>query len=160
MPDAPRLRAFVERVKQSAELTRDSLTVFVATRLVNPTNERSHWAVRARRVKVQRETAAVSVHVALSRLVTATSVYGSESDLWNTPAERPKYITFTAYVARKFDTDGLQAACKSIRDGLQDCGLIHSDGPDSGHIFEYHQLIDRTRRGVEIAIRLRDKEVR
>jgi hypothetical protein len=158
MPDAPRLRAVVDNVtgvheRDSIRLSRLSMTSFafwVSTRLVNPTNERGHWSARARRSTAQRDAVAQSVW---------TTLRASQAGIvWRlaTPATTPKTVTFTAHVARKFDSDGLQAAMKSIRDGLQDCGLIHSDGPDSGHVFEYAQLVDRARRGVEITVRLRE----
>jgi hypothetical protein len=41
---------------------------------------------------------------------------------------------------------------KPIRDALVECGLLHSDAPDSGHIFVYHQVVDRAHRGVEIIV--------
>ena len=133
------------------KLVADTLTVFIATRLVNPTNARpAHWSQRSSPAKRQREAVATTVWAELRD--PRRGVY------WHitATARSPKAITLTAYVARKFDDDGLQAACKSIRDGLQDCGLIQSDGPDSGHVFEYHQVIDRTRRGVAITVRLRE----
>jgi hypothetical protein len=66
--------------------------------------------------------------------------------------QAPKTITFTAHVGAKWDDDNLPAAIKPIRDGLVDAAVIHSDAPDAGHTFVYRQVVDRKRRGVEIAI--------
>lgn len=126
-------------------MTADSLTVFVPTRLVNPTNAREHWATRAKRAKMQREAVCWSVLEAMGGMWVAP-VGGRH-------AKRPKRITLTGHVARKFDTDGLQAALKSCRDGLIDCGLIHSDGPDSGHSFTYRQVVSKPV-GVTISVAL------
>ena len=119
----------------------DSLTVFVPTRLVNPTNERVHWTARAKRAKAQRDAVAVAVFFALrnARITAKPST--------------PKTIEFVAHVARRFDTDGLVAALKSVRDGLQDCRLIDTDGPSSGHTFAYGQLVKKPL-GVTITVRL------
>jgi hypothetical protein len=128
-----------------------SLTVFVPTRLVNPTNERAaHWGGRATRAKRQRAAVAMAVWAALrnpSREARMT--------VWRITAkpETPKHITLTGHVARKLDGDGLQAALKHCRDGLIDCGLIHDDGPDSGHRFDYAQVV-RAPTGVLITVAL------
>jgi hypothetical protein len=133
-----------------ARLVADTLTVFVATTLVNPTNAREHWSARSKRAGRQREAVALAVWAALR----TPRDHRIVSHITAKPTT-PKAITLVGYVARKFDDDGLQAAMKSVRDGLQDCRLIHSDGPDSGHVFEYAQVVDKTRRGVEITVRLR-----
>jgi hypothetical protein len=84
----------------------------------------------------------------------------------------PKRVKFIAYVPRRFDDDGLQAALKPCRDGMQEsapavirggrtvraaqvgCGIIHSDGIKSGHQFEYRQETtrDRGRGGVFVIV--------
>ena len=114
-------------------ITTKALELFVPTRLVNPTNAREQWQARHRRTSAQREAVAMAVWAALRdprRRIT-----------WHITAapSRRKHVTLTGHVARRFDSDGLQAAMKSIRDGLQDCGLIHSDAFNSGHVFEYAQ---------------------
>ena len=67
----------------------------------------------------------------------------------------PKVVKIQAHVERLFDseTEGLQAACKAIPDALQKFGVIHSDADDSGHKFEYSQVVDRTWLGVEVEVR-------
>jgi hypothetical protein len=123
----------------------NALVVFVPTRLVNPTNVREHWSVRAKRAKVQRKACALTCTY---RMVDA--LRSGNLGMLGHP-ENLKRITFTAHVTRKFDDDGLQSALKHIRDGLQDAGLIHSDGPDSGHVFTYAQRVAKPT-GVEIRV--------
>lgn len=116
---------------------------FLPCRLQNLTNTRGHWSVRHRYSR---------------QLRALTAALGKEAsrDVELHPDE-PKHIKFIAYVRRRFDEDGLQAAVKPIRDGLQipapalvkngrvvrqaqvGCGIIHSDGIRSGHQFEYQQ---------------------
>ena len=121
----------------------DTLTVFVPTRLVNPTNAREFWAVRMKRAKVQREAVAAMVWSAVSKPAGPWVL----TSLWT-----PKCITFVAHVARKMDSDGLQASLKACRDGLQRI-VIDSDGPESGHVFEYTQLVAKPL-GVQITVTL------
>jgi hypothetical protein len=135
-----------------ARLVADTLTVFVPARLVNPLNgSHGHWSGSAKRVKLHRDATAAAVWAALRD--PRAGVH------WHITAKpsTPKVVTFTLYVGRRFDSDATGAICKPFRDALQDVGLVHSDGPDSGHTFEPPtQLVDRTRRGVEITVRLRD----
>jgi len=123
----------------SSTLVSDMLTVFVATTLVNPTNAREHWSLRSKRAKAQRDLVAAAVWSALRD--------PRSSVAWRITAKpnTPKAIILTAYVARKFDDDG-----------LQDCGLIHSDGPSSDHVFTYWQVVDKTKRGVMITVMIRE----
>lgn len=66
----------------------------------------------------------------------------------------PTRVLLTASVHQKFDSDGLQAACKPIRDALVECGVVSGDAERDGHVWEYAQRIDRARRGIEIRVRL------
>jgi hypothetical protein len=129
-------------------LVSNELTVFVPTRLVNPTNAREHWSARSKRAKAQRDAVALAVWSALR-----DPVRWKRTVVWRITAlpTTPKRISLVGHVARRFDTDGLQAAMKSVRDGLQDCGLIHDDGPDSGHTFTYSQRVAKPL-GVSITI--------
>lgn len=139
------------RTRRDTTLTADTLTVFVPVRLVNPLNTREHWAKRWDRSSRQREAVAMAVWSALrdprnSMIVEQVTPNTMGTRLhWRITAKptTPKRITLVGHVARKFDTDGLQAAMKSVRDGLQDCGLIHTDGPDSGHTFTYDQVVKK-----------------
>ena len=118
------------------------LAAFVPGALRNPLNGSAgrHWAVRARWARQWRGATAMLVR-AFER--------GAAPD----PAA-PKRVTFVAHVWQRFDDDGLRAALKPVRDGLGDAGLIHDDSPRSGHVFDYRQLVDRRRRGVEIVVEL------
>jgi hypothetical protein len=135
-----------------ARLVADVLTVFVATKLVNPTNARGSWHAGAGRARQQREAVASVVWAALRDPHAGIQ--------WHITAKptTPKMIHFCAHVGRRFDTDGLVSSLKHVRDGLQDCGLIANDGPDSGHIFTYAQVVDRARRGVQITVTLRETD--
>ena len=121
---------------------------WLPTRLVNGLNRREHWAPTARRAQLQRDGVAAAVHAALGR------TYRIQA-----PPSQPKRVIFEARVGRLMDDDGLQAALKHVRDGLQDCGLIHNDGPTSGHTFEYFQWGNAPRRdrGVRVVVELLDK---
>lgn len=137
----------------------DSLVVFVPTKLVNLKNERSHWTVKARRTKTQREAMALEVYYALNCADYFSGKPWQQTaglkGAWKITAKptTPKRVTFTAHVARKFDDDSLPITMSPFRDGLQDCGLIHSDGPDSGHDFIYKQVVAKPT-GVEIRVEL------
>jgi hypothetical protein len=74
---------------------------------------------------------------------------------WEPSHVVPKAVTFHANVFNLFDTDGLQAACKPLRDALVECGVISGDAERDGHSFTYTQRIDRKARGVEIRVRQR-----
>jgi hypothetical protein len=67
----------------------------------------------------------------------------------------PKRVVFLAGVHQKFDSDGLQAALKPVRDALVECGVVSGDAERDGHLWEYGQVIDRARRGVTIRVSLR-----
>ena len=116
------------------------MTVFVPGPLRNPLNgQRDIWQKHRRWAKQWRERTAERLRLAL---LTPRRL---EVD-----PRTPKRITFTAHVASLWDDDNLPAGLKSIRDGLRDGGIIHDDGPASGHTFVYAQVRDRANRGVEI----------
>ena len=119
----------------------DVLRVFVPGIVTNQLNGAQgwHWS---RVAKERKEWRARTVTMVRSRRHEAPFV-----------PTVPKRITFTAHVWSRFDDDSLPATMKSVRDGLIDAGLIHADGPTSGHVFEYKQIVDRQRRGVQIEAR-------
>jgi hypothetical protein len=124
------------------------LSIWIPARIVNGLNAREHWTVTAQRARIQREAVCAAVLEALGRAYR----------LRVGPAV-PKRVEFQAAVARPLDADGLQAACKHVRDGLIDAGILDDDGPHSGHVFEYEQTVaTRTAaRGVRITITVRDR---
>ena len=65
----------------------------------------------------------------------------------------PKRVHFHAHTWNVMDEpDGLSASIKPIRDALVECGVIHSDAPNSGHEFVYSQEVKRDQRGVVIRV--------
>lgn len=122
-----------------------TLTVFVPVRLVNPLNgAQGKWRETARRRRMHHDAVHAAIHAALGRAWKVEA-----------PPDQPKRVTFTLHVARGFDSDAWPAICKSFRDALADpaIGLIHDDGPDSGHVFEYRQVVKKPT-GVEIVVAL------
>lgn len=111
-------------------------TEFLAGKLMNVANNREHWRTRHHYTKTWREKVKLSPFRCLRWI-----------------PEYPKRIRLEAKVWNLFDAhDGLRGALKPVVDGLVDVGIIHSDAPDCGHIFEYEQAIDRKSLGVRITI--------
>ena len=130
------------RAQQPVKAPGDLVAVWVSGKLVNPLNASAWgWQKRSRTAKAWKERVAVALMESPN--------HGGHM------ARTPKRVLFTASTHNRMDSDGLQAALKPVRDALVECGVIHDDGPDSGHIFGYWQQIDRARRGVEIRISLR-----
>lgn len=107
-------------------LSPDRIVLDLAVDLVNPLNAREHWRTRVRRAAVQRLDIVLSV---LIRPGQGTALKANPS--------RPKRVLFEVWRPRRFDDDVVAAACKHLRDGLQDAKVIHHDGPKSGHEFVY-----------------------
>jgi hypothetical protein len=134
--------------EQEQRRRRDALlTVFVPGPLRNPQNGprgRTWWAQAA-------VTAAWRGRTAQRARVAVLMRPGPRIE-----SQTPKALTFTVYTARAWDDDeGVNAACKPVRDGLIDGGVIHGDGPESGHTFTYRQTIGPGRRGVDIIVEAR-----
>lgn len=115
------------------------MTFFVPGVLVNPLNgslSRAHWTRKSAWANgwKDRTRAVWRIHSApLPNLA------------------MPKRITFLARVGAQWDDDNLPAALKPCRDALIGYA-IHSDAPTAGHVFKYRQVVDRTRRGVQITV--------
>jgi len=134
-------------------LVADTLVVFVPCRLVNPLNgSHGHWSTSAKRVRRHKEATYAVIWSALR------NPQGAGRVLWRITAkpETPKRVAFVFHVARRFDPDALPAIAKPFLDALQAPGvrLIHSDGPDSGHVVTYAQVTGYTPHGVEITVAL------
>ena len=128
-------------VKAADEL----LAVFVAGNLQNTLNATAwHWQKRRRWAAEWKERTRMA-------LLEHHQRYGVPRDV---TTRTPKRLVFTLCVPRAWDDDALPGGVKAVRDALVPY-VIHSDGPDSGHEFVYDQRIDRTRRGVEVRVRLR-----
>jgi len=127
------------------------LSVFVPGPLVNPMNgSHGHWAKHARWARTWRERA----YLALFRDFMERRHLGSGPRMAD--GRVPKRITFLAQTGARWDDDNLRAGMKPIRDALKDAGIIHDDGPASGHTFCYEQIVNRKERGVQITVELRD----
>lgn len=98
------------------ELCRFTLPV----RVKNITNERTHWAVKARYSKQLREVARFQTSIAIGL---ADEDVDSDSDRYRVTLIRQ------STTAQRMDGDGLQAAMKPIRDGIADA-LGIDDGSD------------------------------
>ena len=122
------------------------MTIVIPGKLENPLNgSHGHWSKHARWARTRKAKAEMCILAALK----------SRQPPW--PPEAPKRITFLATVWNQFDSDGLSAACKPIRDSLQSMGLINSDAPGAGHTFLYEQRIERGKRaapGVTVQVEL------
>lgn len=118
------------------------MTIFVPGKLQNPLNGSwGGWAKHARLARRWRYATTMAVYVAKKSI---------RVDL--VAAHVPKRVRFLVHTGAPWDCDNLAAACKPLRDGLRDAGLIHDDGPKSGHTFEYAQMVNRKDRGVEITV--------
>ena len=130
------------RAQQPVKAPGDLVAVWVSGKLVNPLNASAWgWQKRSRTAKAWKERTALAL--------LESPNHGGHM------ARTPKRVTFLAHVHNRFDSDGLQAALKPVRDALVECGVISGDADRDGHLFEYTQVIDRARRGVEIRISLR-----
>jgi hypothetical protein len=129
------------RLEQPRLAPRELVAIFVRGKLVNTKNARLHWKNEARYKREWRE------RVAEVLLETGWRNPGPEQ------AAIPKCVLLLGNVHGLMDEhDGLRVACAPIVDALQQAGVIHSDAPDSGHVFGYAQRIDRGQRGVEIRV--------
>ena len=122
------------------------LELFVPGALRNPLNgslSRAHWTVKS---KWANEWKAKTVAAMMHAPATIPTTYHAPF------TEIPKLIRFIANTGSTWDDDNLPAAIKPIRDALIGY-VIHSDAPDSGHVFTYAQRVDRKRRGVRITVK-------
>lgn len=112
----------------------------IAMRLVSLTNQREHWAQRAKRAASQRGL----VELALKP--------------WVRGVTPPLEIAILRIAPRKLDSDNLQSACKHVRDGIADAigiddgnpGLTWHYGQASGGPGVYAVAIEVARAGAEI----------
>jgi len=81
------------------------IDVTLPLRLVSLSNQREHWAKRAKRAKQERRNAFVIVRSRLD---------------WQEAQKLPTVVTLTRIGKRLLDDDNLRGACKSVRDGVAD----------------------------------------
>jgi len=136
-------------------LAMEPITIFVGGKLTNPLNgslSRAHWS--------HKHKWSMGWKAATWNAVAQTEANPFHPCHVVIVAEVPKRVMFLAQTARVFDEDGLQAALKPIRDALMGWPpdapthwrVIHSDAPDSGHVFQYAQVVNRQERGVRITV--------
>lgn len=120
------------------------LTFFVRGELRNPLNgTHGHWHTRYQYAKAWRERTAMFF------------LFVRPDEWWQRHPTIPKRVTMTAHVWNLWDDDAIPAGMKNVRDALVPLGIIHSDGPESGHEFVYCQRRDRKLRGVEVRVEVR-----
>ena len=129
------------RAEQPTKELGDVLAVFVAGKLRNLTNERWGWKGDMAYKRRWREKVA---HAVLESGYRPARGSKGLSDA---------QVTFLGRVWSLFDGDGLQAAMKPVRDGLVESRVLTGDADKTGNVFEYRQVVDRARRGVEIHVR-------
>lgn len=82
-------------------------TLTLPLRVVSESNQRDHWAAKARRVKAQRQAVAyawVAADLPMHR--------------------RPRQVTLTRVAPRRLDDDNLARSLKAVRDQVaQECGF-------------------------------------
>jgi hypothetical protein len=129
------------------------------TRLVSEANVREHWSHRSKRASRQRSLVALTLLQVLGARESPDPRNPTRRKRWYIQADpkRAKWVHFTAYVGRPFDSDNLVGALKHVRDGLVEAQLIHGDAPRHGHEFTYEQRagIPTAKQGVRISVRLR-----
>jgi hypothetical protein len=129
------------RAQQPRKAPGELLALFVRGKLVNTKNARLHWKSESRYKRQWRE------RVAEVLLETGWRNPGPEQ------AAIPKCVLLICNVYGLMDEhDGLRVACAPVVDALQAAGVLHSDAPESGHVFGYAQRRDRANRGIEIRV--------
>lgn len=130
--------------------------IFLPGETKNPLNSRRAWWDVAKHSKDWR-----------SRVATA-AIFATRPLRPPIDPAAPKKITLVAHRKRLLDTtDGLRASLKPLVDGLgphkvyfrkgkmisnPGAHIIHSDGHDCGHVFDYDQVPDRMNVGVWITV--------
>ena len=151
-------RRLRSRQGQPVKALGELLAIFVPGKFVNPLNANAWgWQKRSRLAKQWKLAVANALFEIAVCHVKGIRLPGIVPGLvdYRLAVKMPKRVTFLANTHNVMDTDGLQAALKPVRDALVECGVIHSDAPDSGHEFVYEQQIDRVHRGVTIRVALK-----
>jgi len=104
----------------------------VPLRIRNGCNLREHWAVRAKRVKRERDTVMWAL---FARERPGKSVSLKRPTL-------PVVVTITRLAPRKLDDDNAIAGCKSVRDAIAEC--LGVDDADPRVTWRYAQEKSKT----------------
>ncbi len=109
-----------------------TVVVMLPIKTISEANSRDHWAKKANRVKLHRQTARVLVK----------------------PHPLPCIVTMTRYGAGTLDDDNIRSALKGTRDGIADAFGI----PDNDPRIEWRYGQAKTKRGeYGVQIRIEDK---
>jgi hypothetical protein len=135
--------ALGRRAERPQKAPGELIAVWVPGKLINGKNASMGWQLKAwgRYKREWRE----AVALALMESGWTRMVYGQVI---------PKRVVFHARTWAATDGDGLQLSLAPVRDALIECGVVSGDADRDGHVWEYHQAIDRARRGVEIHVSL------
>lgn len=104
-----------------------TVSLYLPIRTKSAANLREHWALKAKRVKAERDLVRLIWNSTGSRTVRASCV-----------GKRVGRVAFVRIAPRLLDSDNLSGALKAIRDEIAAC-LGVSDGPHTGIAWEYHQ---------------------
>lgn len=123
--------------------------VTIPLRLVSLTNQREHWAKKANRAKVQRNATKLSLF--------ADAGVRPFTGALDSLIGRRWLVTLTRVAPRQLDGDNMQAACKSVRDGVAD--FLCLDDGDRRIVWQYAQERGNPKEyAVRIRIELTEKE--
>ena len=98
----------------------------IPIKTVSVANKSEHWAKRAKRTKLHRQTAAAMLRS-----------YGMPGDIWRTSFPIRWTITLIRIGGRRLDDDNLRAALKACRDGVAD--WLGIDDGDNRLVWQYGQ---------------------
>jgi hypothetical protein len=112
------------------------IEIEIPIKTVSEANAREHWAIKAKRAKIQRKD--------------AKAVVGGQ--LWKGRYKLPLAISFVRIGKSKLDSDNLQGSFKAIRDGVADA-LGINDGSDL-ITWDYKQ-----EKGKEYAVRIKVEQL-
>jgi len=109
------------------------VTIIIPVRTWSEANCRPHWAAKAKRVKSQRQTAAIHLQAA------GVKAFANE---WR--RSFPLVVTLTRLASRQLDDDNLRGALKAVRDEV--ARQLNVDDGEALVRWEYGQK--KAKRGV------------
>ena len=116
--------------------------VTLPLRLVSLTNQREHWAKKAKRAKEHRGLAKLALEGVKRRAWPGTRLFVAKGETLA--------VALTRVAPRKLDDDNLRASAKSVRDGVAD--WIGIDDGDPRIEWRYEQERGKPK---EYAVRIR-----
>jgi hypothetical protein len=98
------------------------VTFTIPIQTVSESNQREHWARKARRAKEHRKAGKIFTLAALRKV---------------TSPQKPWRLTLTRIGKRRLDTGNLSGSMKAIQDGI--CDALKIDDGDIAHEWRYEQ---------------------